>query len=70
MTFERVEREYVTDVRTPGNPDLEDLGLANLRNLEDYAHWHLKPYRAFNYYTEELGKQVHITALSLTRFDR
>lgn len=56
MTFERVEREYVTDVRTPGNPDLEDLGLANLRNLEDYAHWHLKPYRAFNYYTEELGE--------------
>ncbi|GAV03530.1 hypothetical protein RvY_13937 [Ramazzottius varieornatus] len=56
MTMERTEREYVTDVRTPGNLDLEDLGLTSLKNLEDYAPWHLKPYRAFNYYTEELGE--------------
>jgi NADH dehydrogenase (ubiquinone) 1 alpha subcomplex subunit 9 len=56
MGWERAEREYVTDKRVPGLLDLEDLGINPLKSLEEYAPWHLRSYRAFNYYSDELGE--------------
>ena len=38
-------------------PTLEDLGVI-LTALEDQAAWELRPYRALNYYDEQLGEFV------------
>ncbi|OQV16264.1 NADH dehydrogenase [ubiquinone] 1 alpha subcomplex subunit 9, mitochondrial [Hypsibius exemplaris] len=54
--WQRVEREYVTDERTPGALDLEDLGITNLKPMEDYVPWLVKGSRAYNYYTDDLGE--------------
>ena len=48
-------QDHVTDRFDPSLPTLEDLGVV-LTNLEDQAPWELKPYRALNYYDEELGE--------------
>uniref|UniRef100_U5EV20 NADH dehydrogenase [ubiquinone] 1 alpha subcomplex subunit 9, mitochondrial n=1 Tax=Corethrella appendiculata TaxID=1370023 RepID=U5EV20_9DIPT len=55
LHFERVEREYVTDVVEKGVPTLEDLGV-NLTLMEDQIPWELRPYRAAQYYDAELGE--------------
>ncbi|XP_045606154.1 NADH dehydrogenase [ubiquinone] 1 alpha subcomplex subunit 9, mitochondrial [Procambarus clarkii] len=54
LTRDKVEREAVSDVTT-GLPTLEDLGVT-LTKMEDRMEWELRPFRAGNYYDEELGE--------------
>ena len=48
-------QDHTTDVVDSSLPTLEDLGVV-LTALEDQAPWELRPYRALNYYDEELGE--------------
>lgn len=56
MTWERTEREYTTDRRVKGLPDLEDLGIQPVRPIEDYAPWHLRYFLAHASYSESVGQ--------------
>ncbi|XP_059060052.1 NADH dehydrogenase [ubiquinone] 1 alpha subcomplex subunit 9, mitochondrial [Achroia grisella] len=55
LHWESLEREATTDVVEPGLPTLEDLGV-NLTQIEDQAPWELKPYRAYQYYIDQIGE--------------
>lgn len=55
MGWERVEREFSTDRPTAGALTLEQLGIQPVRNIEDYAPWHLRHYRALPTYVEQPG---------------
>lgn len=52
---ERVEREFITDVVDKKLPTLEDLGVT-LTPIENIISWELKPYRAYNYYDDDLNE--------------
>jgi NADH dehydrogenase (ubiquinone) 1 alpha subcomplex subunit 9 len=54
---ERIEKEMITDVPTPGNLRLEDLGLSELTDMEDKAYPMLERFKRFGYYDEELGEK-------------
>uniref|UniRef100_A0A1I8GVR3 NADH dehydrogenase [ubiquinone] 1 alpha subcomplex subunit 9, mitochondrial n=1 Tax=Macrostomum lignano TaxID=282301 RepID=A0A1I8GVR3_9PLAT len=54
-SLDRIEREFVTDTLTPGNPTLADLGV-QLTPLEHRIHWEIKPYRLYNYYWASIGE--------------
>ncbi|KAF2364871.1 NAD(P)-binding domain [Trinorchestia longiramus] len=54
QTKEKLERETVTDVVSLELPRLEDLGVTPTK-MEDRVEWELRPYRAFEYYEEEIG---------------
>ena len=56
VSFERIEREHITDMPTSGNLTLEDLGVS-LTNMEDLAYNYLERYKRFGYYDEELGEK-------------
>lgn len=49
------QQESTTDVVNPQCPTLLDLGV-NLTQIEDQAPWELKPYRAYQYYIDQLGE--------------
>ncbi|XP_076328999.1 NADH:ubiquinone oxidoreductase subunit 39 [Tachypleus tridentatus] len=55
LSWERVEREHVTDTPTRGVPSLEDLGIT-LTYMEDRVPFELRPFRALAYYDTELGE--------------
>jgi len=55
LGWDKMERDHVSDVLTPGNPTLSDLGITP-DTVENRADWELKPYRAGSYYDEELGE--------------
>ncbi|XP_063597479.1 NADH dehydrogenase [ubiquinone] 1 alpha subcomplex subunit 9, mitochondrial-like [Penaeus indicus] len=54
LTRDKVEREAVSDTTT-GLPTLEDLDVP-LTKMEDRISWELRPFRAANYYDEEVGE--------------
>lgn len=39
----------------PGVPALEDLGVT-MTHMEDQVPWELKPFRAYQYYYDQLGE--------------
>lgn len=53
--WEKLEKEYVSDVTTPGNPTLEDLGV-KLTYVEDKAPFFLKFFSRFGYLEPDLGE--------------
>ncbi|KAM3968119.1 NADH:ubiquinone oxidoreductase subunit 39 [Aphomia sociella] len=55
LHWEGIEKESTTDTLTPGLPTLEDLGV-NLMQIEDQAPWELKPFRAYQYYIDQIGE--------------
>uniref|UniRef100_A0A0P5AKQ8 NADH dehydrogenase [ubiquinone] 1 alpha subcomplex subunit 9, mitochondrial n=1 Tax=Daphnia magna TaxID=35525 RepID=A0A0P5AKQ8_9CRUS len=55
LGWDKIERDHVTDCVDNSLPTLEDLGVS-LTRIEDQAPWLLKPYRAHNYYDEDLGE--------------
>ncbi|XP_059481212.1 NADH dehydrogenase [ubiquinone] 1 alpha subcomplex subunit 9, mitochondrial [Neocloeon triangulifer] len=55
LSWEKLEKDHVTDVVPYGLPTLEDLGVT-LTHMEDQVPWELKPFRANAYYDEELGE--------------
>lgn len=57
MPLERIEKEMMQDVCTPGNLRLEDLGLSDLVDMEDKAYTYLNRFKRFGYYDEELGEK-------------
>ncbi|XP_013185874.1 NADH dehydrogenase [ubiquinone] 1 alpha subcomplex subunit 9, mitochondrial [Amyelois transitella] len=55
LHWEGLEKESTTDVVTTKLPTLEDLGV-NLTHIEDQAPWELKPFRAYQYYMDQVGE--------------
>ncbi|KAG6453805.1 hypothetical protein O3G_MSEX008311 [Manduca sexta] len=55
LHWEGLEKEATTDVLVSGVPTLEDLGVT-LTQMEDQVPWELKPYRAYQYYMDQLGE--------------
>ncbi|XP_026748292.1 NADH dehydrogenase [ubiquinone] 1 alpha subcomplex subunit 9, mitochondrial [Galleria mellonella] len=55
LHWESIEKEATTDKVEPGLPTLEDLGV-NLTQIEDQAPWELKPFRAYQYYIDQIGE--------------
>lgn len=55
LTWDKLERDCVSDVIDRELPTLEDLGV-QLTAIENIAPWILKPYRLNLYYDEELGE--------------
>jgi NADH dehydrogenase (ubiquinone) 1 alpha subcomplex subunit 9 len=54
LGWDKMERDHTSDIPT-GCPTLEDLGVIPTE-LESRIQWELKPFRAHNYYAEELGE--------------
>jgi len=55
LSWDRIEREHVTDVIIPELPTLEDLGIT-LTTMDDRIKYELSPFRAYGYYDEEFGE--------------
>lgn len=55
LHWESLEREATSDVPLSGVPTLEDLGVT-LTHMEDQVPWELKPFRAHQYYMDQLGE--------------
>ncbi|XP_045763820.1 NADH dehydrogenase [ubiquinone] 1 alpha subcomplex subunit 9, mitochondrial [Maniola jurtina] len=55
LHWDSLEKEATTDRVVRGVPTLEDLGVV-LTHIEDQAPWELKPYRAHQYYIDEIGE--------------
>jgi len=50
-----LKKEFVTDVITPENGQLKDLGIEFVK-LEEMIPWHLKAFNRYAYYDEKLGE--------------
>lgn len=55
VCWEKIEKECVSDVLTPGNPTLEDLGV-KLSYFEQMARFHGNIYDRFGYYHTDYGE--------------
>ncbi|CAF4955016.1 unnamed protein product [Pieris macdunnoughi] len=55
LHWEGLEKECTTDVVDMNLPTLEDLGVT-LTHMEDQVPWELKPYRAHQYYIDQIGE--------------
>ncbi|GBP17102.1 NADH dehydrogenase 1 alpha subcomplex subunit 9, mitochondrial [Eumeta japonica] len=55
LHWEGLEKESTTDVVVAGQPTIEDLGVIP-SPIEHEMPWLLRPYRAYQYYIDELGE--------------
>ncbi|XP_043261015.1 NADH dehydrogenase [ubiquinone] 1 alpha subcomplex subunit 9, mitochondrial isoform X2 [Colletes gigas] len=57
LTWDILERDHTSDKVIPSLPTLEDLGIVPI-NMESQIPWEVRPYKFYDFYTEELGEII------------